>query len=113
MSLIDEPSAMAFADSLPLPTIENIMNPIQRYWYNKGHEDGRKLSTAILTFASEEISWGDRDDEWTKEIQDAHPLNTKDHKTYAVACEMVHNRHGKFALVALVNWLLRKAQENG
>ena len=43
MSLINEPSPLAFADNLPLPTPENIMNPVQRYWYNRGHEDGRKL----------------------------------------------------------------------
>ena len=55
--------------------------------------------------------WGDRKDQWTDAIQAEHPLNTKDYKTYEMAMEMVGNRHGKFALVALVNWLLRKAQK--
>lgn len=60
---------------------------------------------------SKKLDWGDREDEWSKEIQKAHPLNTGFFNTYDTACEMVHNRHGKFALVALVNWLLRKVQE--
>lgn len=43
---IDEPSAFAFTDNLSLPTAENTMNAVQRYWYNRGHEDGRKLTSA-------------------------------------------------------------------
>lgn len=54
------------------------------------------------------MSWSrDRDDEWTQRIADAHPLNTGDHDTYAIAMQMVGNRHSKGALVELVNWLLK------
>lgn len=63
-----------------------------------------------FSIESQELDWGDRDDEWTDEIKAAHPLNTGSHDTYAIACEIVHNRHSKFALVALVNCLLRKVQ---
>jgi len=61
--------------------------------------------------SSKKLDWEDREDEWSKEIQRAHPINTGFFNTYDLACEMVGNRHGKFALIALVNWLLRKAQD--
>ena len=60
---------------------------------------------------AQEQDWNDKNDEWTKQIQEAHPLNTGFFDTYSLACQMVGNRHSKFALVALVNWLLRKAQD--
>lgn len=50
---------------------------------------------------------GDKDDEYTAKIKAAHPMNTKDHETYRKACDMVHNRHSKHALIDLVNWLLK------
>lgn len=53
-----------------------------------------------------DAAWGDRDDEWTERIAAAHPLQTGDAETYAIAMRMVGNRHSKAALVALVNWLL-------
>lgn len=56
-------------------------------------------------------NWEDRDDEWTEEIKKAHPLNTGFFETYQTAMDMVHNRHGKFALIGLVNMLLRKIQD--
>lgn len=49
----------------------------------------------------------DREDEWTERINGHHPCNTGDHKTYAKAMELVGNRHSKYALVDLVNFLLR------
>ncbi|APB99061.1 hypothetical protein [Polynucleobacter asymbioticus] len=81
------------------------------------HTDGGKCGVGgycrfcKFSIESQALDWGDRDDEWTDEIKAAHPLNTGFYDTYHLACEMVHNRHGKFALVALVNWLIRKAQE--
>ena len=50
---------------------------------------------------------GDRIDQWSERIAAAHAIETGDHKTYAVAREMVGNRHSKGALVELVNWLLK------
>ena len=49
---------------------------------------------------------GDRTDRWTDRIEEAHPCNTGSHNVYAIAMEMVGNRHSKGALVELVNWLL-------
>lgn len=57
------------------------------------------------------LEFKDQPDQWTDEIAESHPLKTGDHETYATAMEMVGNRHGKFELVALVNWLLKKASE--
>lgn len=58
-----------------------------------------------------ESSWEDRTDIWSSEIPKAHPTLTGDHDTYEVALEMVSNRHGKGALVDLVNWLLWRINE--
>jgi hypothetical protein len=55
--------------------------------------------------------WTDKDDEYTARITAAHPMMTGDHKTYRVALEMIGNRHSKYALVNLVNWLLRDLDE--
>lgn len=43
--IVNEPSPLAFADKLPLPKAEDCMTAEQKYWYNKGHEDGRALTT--------------------------------------------------------------------
>lgn len=50
--------------------------------------------------------WMDRDDELTPAIDAAHPMTTGDHDTYAKAMKLVGNRHSKYALVRLVNYLL-------
>jgi hypothetical protein len=52
------------------------------------------------------IAWNDRQDEWSAEIEAAHPTLTSDFDTYAKAQRMVSNRHSKGSLIALVNWLL-------
>lgn len=59
--------------------------------------------------AAQGDAWGDKPDEYTAEIQAAHPMATKDYATYTKAVGMVGNRHSKYALVDLVNWLLVKA----
>ena len=41
-----------------------------------------------------------------KEINAAHPSNTGRHDLYRQAMELVSERHAKFELVRLVNWLL-------
>jgi hypothetical protein len=51
-------------------------------------------------------SWEDRPDEWTDAVKAAHPTRSGSHDEYGVAMQMVGNRHGKYELVALVNWLL-------
>lgn len=48
----------------------------------------------------------DIDDEWTPHIDAAFPTRSGSHDEYAMAMQMVGNRHSKGALVALVNWLL-------
>ncbi len=50
--------------------------------------------------------WKDCEDEWSDEINKAFPTRSNSHDEYAIAMEMVGNRHSKGELVALVNWLL-------
>lgn len=54
-------------------------------------------------------AWGDQEDEHTPAIEAAHPCSSGDHDTFAKALAMVGKRHGKYELVALVNWLLSRA----
>lgn len=54
--------------------------------------------------------WEDQEDEWSKEIEEAHPVVSGSHDTYLKAMKMVENRHSKAALVDLVNWLLVKLE---
>lgn len=63
------------------------------------------MSTQSKT-TSDRDQYGDRRDEFSFLIDAAHPTNTDDHETYALAMKMVGNRHSKGALVDLVNWLL-------
>lgn len=52
---------------------------------------------------------GDRRDQWTDDIDDAHPMHSGAHEAYAMALEMVGARKSKYALVDLVCWLLQKS----
>lgn len=56
--------------------------------------------------------WVDTKDEWTLEIDKAFPTRSGSHDEYATAMEMVHNRHSKGELVALVNWLLVRLKDD-
>lgn len=60
-------------------------------------------------------TWGDKPDQFSDRVKAAHPLRAKDdadrHNRYALAMEMIHSRHSKYALVDLVNWLLTKWPE--
>jgi len=53
----------------------------------------------------------DKPDQWTPEIEAAHPCETEEYRRYETAMKMVGNRHGKYELVNLVNWLLRCADK--
>lgn len=55
--------------------------------------------------------WEDQPDEYSKSIDAAKPTRTGRHDRYALALELVGNRHGKYALVDLVNWLLAARDE--
>ncbi len=55
---------------------------------------------------AEEPMWQDAEDQWSKEICDAHPTRSGSHDEYRMAMQMVGHRHSKGELVALVNWLL-------
>ncbi len=58
--------------------------------------------------------WGDKSDQFSKRVTAAHPTVSEDddrHARYALAMEMIHSRHSKYALVDLVNWLLTKWPE--
>lgn len=58
-----------------------------------------------------EFSGSDVDDQYTHHIDRAHPMFSRDHQRYHRALEMVSNRHSKYALVDLVNWLLTRIEE--
>jgi hypothetical protein len=55
--------------------------------------------------------WQDRDDELTDEIENLHPCETGDHKTYTKAMELIGNRHSKGSLVCLVNYFLAREKK--
>ena len=62
------------------------------------------------------MSWDhDRRDQYSEAIDEAHPdrddATDTDHERYGVAVEMVGNRYSKYAIVDLVNWLLKRAEE--
>ncbi len=60
------------------------------------------------------VTWAEKKDQFSDRIISAHPMESRDddrHIRYALAMEMIHNRHGKYALVDLVNWLLTKWPE--
>lgn len=51
--------------------------------------------------------WHDYDDEWTPQIDAAHPVNTKSNdEHWACALDLVGSRRSKGSLVDLVGWLL-------
>ncbi len=53
----------------------------------------------------------DRIDQYSAQIDAAHPLKTGAHEDFAVAIDMVANRYTKSALVDLVNWLLYRINQ--
>lgn len=58
--------------------------------------------------------WEDKPDQFSDRVKAAHPVMCDDadrHARYALAMEMIHSRHSKYALVDLVNWLLTKWPE--
>jgi len=58
-------------------------------------------------------SWTDDDQPLPEDeqIRAAHPMETDDHETYEEALRMVGAKRSKYALVDLVNWLLRRIKE--
>lgn len=60
------------------------------------------------TWEEQSNLWQDTEDEWSDAINAAHPMCNGSHETYAIAMQMVGNRHSKAALVELVNWLLQQ-----
>lgn len=69
-------------------------------------EDLRSKLAAALT-------WEDAEDKNTPEdaeISAAFPTRSNDHETYGEAMRLVGARYSKGALVALVNWLLRRVK---
>lgn len=56
--------------------------------------------------------WRDNEkDQWSEQIEAAHPTKTKDFRTYTTALDMVSKRRDKYALVDLVNWLLTRSKK--
>lgn len=54
--------------------------------------------------------WSDRKDKWSAAIDAEFPTRSNEHGRFARALEMVECRYDKYALVALVNWLLARAE---
>ena len=104
--------AVGAAEAPGQPTVETLMNEFRSNLRDLGEHTafkllhGRVVSMLSRGTALEEQEWADRPDEWTDRIKAVHPMNTGKHEVYATAMKMVGNRHGKFSLVALVNWLL-------
>lgn len=67
----------------------------------------------LLVSVADNSNWEDRDDDLTMPIKALHPFYTKDYHTYHKALELVGNRYSKYALVDLVNYLLKKADKDG
>jgi hypothetical protein len=63
-------------------------------------------SNANLIRVVPKYHWEDVKDEWSPAIKAAFPTNSESHEQYATAMKMVSNRHSKWALIALINWLL-------
>jgi hypothetical protein len=72
----------------------------------RGTTLGMALSKLRETMLLPLNDWADKDDKWTKEVEDAFPTRSGSHKEYQTAMEMIHARHSKGAIVALINWLL-------
>lgn len=88
---------------------------VAREWCDSRLEDGHDMSSSLAALLRSDPlglrqagrqEWGDRDDEWTPQIDAAFPTRSGSHDEYATAMRMVSARHSKHALVALVNWLL-------
>lgn len=77
-------------------------------WAGYGDEIRASLTELIRTAQTEAV-WSDKPDEWSEKIREAFPTRSGSHEQYGIAMTMVSNRHSKGALVALVNWLLVRA----
>lgn len=68
----------------------------------------RHIFGPLAINGSPKPSWNDKDDQWARDIADAHPVNAEAPvwDCYNRAMELVGNRHSKYALVDLTNWLL-------
>lgn len=70
-----------------------------------------RLTCSCLCHKEEAVKeeWSDCKDEWSEAISAAFPTRSGSHDHYATAMRMVGNRQSKGELVALVNWLLQRA----
>jgi hypothetical protein len=76
-------------------------------------EFARAIEAEVLRINGAGGEWHDvKEDQWTPEIEAAHPLRSKNYKAYETALEMVGNRRSKGALVKLVCWLLQTDGES-
>ncbi len=60
--------------------------------------------------AQRETEWADRPTSDDDDIKAVFPTRSGRHDLYAEAQRLVHDRHGKFAIVAMVNWLLHRIE---
>lgn len=77
------------------------------------HQEAADAIEALLAAQTKSLS--DKDDVYSEAIIAAHPTNSNKHddpmlwKRYTMAMDMIGNRHGKYALIDLVNWLLKES----
>ncbi len=71
--------------------------------------EARKTAEPMPSQA-EENEWADRPTPEDAAIQAVFPTRSDRHDLYMEAQRLVHDRHGKFALVAMVNWLLHRIE---
>lgn len=75
--------------------------------------EAAKAEIEGLRALSDPKHWRDRDDQWSDAVRAVHPTRSDDpkrHERFMTALEMVGNRHGKYELVGLVQWLLTRAE---
>jgi hypothetical protein len=83
----------------PVPTPEPVSsNPVVKESFTTDQPDG-------LSFGERE--WVDTPDEYSALITTTHPTVNGDYETHKLAMRLFENRHSKWALVDLINYLLQ------
>lgn len=71
----------------------------------------KQLERATGRLAQVEAEWEEKADESSLEIDAEFPTRSGNHERFLRALELVNHRHDKYSLVALVNWLLARAEK--
>lgn len=88
------------------PTAQDLLWQYAQRRRGVDHEFAEDLETALRLKGFK--PWQDRPTPEDDAIDAAHPLKTGRHDLYAEAMRLVGDRHSKYRLVDLVNWLLSR-----